>query len=179
MKLQGNPKRVEQGERLAQLTGWLALFEITDEPQSGSRGHCQISLGHPESLASGLHCGSDVFWSVFHKNRIFPIGSISRNMQRCKLLSSRSGIQVLKHTHYGQIIPEREKPPPKSCSRSGALGFFFSFKVRGMNTPQKPENDIHYADTQHPVEHIEPSRKMGTIALFTAGCSLTSWKRRV
>jgi hypothetical protein len=100
-------------------------------------------------------------------------------MQRCKLLSSRSGIQVLKHTHYGQIIPEREKPPPKSCSRSGALGFFFSFKVRGMNTPQKPENDIHYADTQHPVEHIEPSRKMGTIALFTAGCSLTSWKRRV
>jgi hypothetical protein len=32
MKLQGNPKRVEQGERLAQLTGWLALFEITDEP---------------------------------------------------------------------------------------------------------------------------------------------------
>lgn len=77
-------------------------------------------------------------------------------MQSCKLLSSRSGIQVLKQTHYGQIIPEREKPPPKSCSRSGALGFFFSFKVRGMNTPQKPENDIHYADTQHPVEHIEP-----------------------
>jgi hypothetical protein len=33
---------------------------------------------------------------------------------------------------------------------------FFSFKVRGMNTPQNPENDIHYADTQHPLEHIEP-----------------------
>jgi hypothetical protein len=33
---------------------------------------------------------------------------------------------------------------------------FFSFKVRGMNTPQNPENDIHYADTRHPVEHIEP-----------------------
>jgi len=32
----------------------------------------------------------------------------------------------------------------------------FSFKVRGMNTPRKPENDIRYADTQHPVEHIEP-----------------------
>ena len=25
-----------------------------------------------------------------------------------------------------------------------------------MNTPRKPENDIRYADTQHPVEHIEP-----------------------
>ena len=49
-----------------------------------------------------------------------------------------------------------KKSPLKSCSRSGALGFFFSFKVRGMNTPQKPENDIRYADTQHPVEHIEP-----------------------
>jgi hypothetical protein len=156
MKLQGNPKRVEQGERLAQLTGWLALFEITNEPQSCSRGHCQISLGHPESLASGLHCGPDVFWSVFHKNRIFPIGSISQNMQRCKLLSSRSGIQVPKHTHQGEIIPDREQPPPNRCSRSGATMVFFSFKVRGMNTPQNPENDIHYADTRHPVEHIEP-----------------------
>jgi hypothetical protein len=25
-----------------------------------------------------------------------------------------------------------------------------------MNTPQKHENEIHYADMQHPVEHIEP-----------------------
>ena len=33
---------------------------------------------------------------------------------------------------------------------------FFSFKVRVMNTPKKTENDIHYADTQHPVEHIDP-----------------------
>ena len=25
-----------------------------------------------------------------------------------------------------------------------------------MNTPQTPENDIRNADTQHPVDHIEP-----------------------
>ena len=30
-----------------------------------------------------------------------------------------------------------------------------------MNTPQKPENDIHHADKQHPVEHIEPLSQDG------------------
>jgi hypothetical protein len=25
-----------------------------------------------------------------------------------------------------------------------------------MNTPNTPENDIHHADTRHPVDHIEP-----------------------
>jgi hypothetical protein len=37
--------------------------------------------------------------------------------------------------------------------------------VRGVNTPQKPENDIHYADTQHPVEHIVPSRDPAPLGL--------------
>ena len=29
------------------------------------------------------------------------------------------------------------------------------FSVPGINTPQPPENDIHNADTRHPVDHIE------------------------
>ncbi len=30
-----------------------------------------------------------------------------------------------------------------------------------MNTPQPPENDIHNADTRHPVDHIEPAPERG------------------
>lgn len=46
-----------------------------------------------------------------------------------------------------------QNTPSESLLPIESNGVFFPFMVRGMSTPQKTEHDIHYADTQHPVEH--------------------------
>ena len=51
--------------------------------------------------------------------------------------------------------------PSEKLIPIGSTRVFFSFKVRGMNTPNTPENDIHHADTRHPVDHIEPLPERG------------------
>lgn len=49
----------------------------------------------------------------------------------------------------------------ESRSQPGAGTQSLSVSVVGMNTPQPPENDIHNADTRHPVDHIEPAPERG------------------
>ena len=61
---------MQDRQGLADLAGFLALFEVDDKPQTGARGQRQVLLRDAQLLPGFPDDLAEVLWRVFHRRTI-------------------------------------------------------------------------------------------------------------